>query len=449
MKNSFKGFFANVSEFLRLISSTRMLILIVINFIGSIPYYLAGSTLKIWLTKSEISLTTISALALASTPHALRFLWAPMLDFIKIPFLTKKFGTRRSWMIVCQLIIICLLLVITEINPQNNFPLLIGLIFLINIFIASYNILTLAWQMEIIQREDWGVGEALNVLGFRSGLILSGAGVLYLTDGFLSWKASYQIMTTVLSIGVVFLLFVNLQENTKVSDEKKIKISIYQVVYDVLILPFAIFTKKERWPLILLFMVLYLLPDHLLSNINRIFHIHIGFSNSQVATVDNLFGMCMTILGGFISGMIIKKEGYFKTLLIGSILNSLMGLTFIIQNIVGAKIEILYCTVTAQELTHGFSMTGFFAYQFACCSRKFAVSQLAVLNGLYYVGKYCFGSISGLIIETIGWSWFFLMMSLAGLPGLILLKFIPIFSREENSTTNGEENNTIKEVKKK
>lgn len=424
IKRFTKNFIENVknSFYLVKIFFTRdMFFISVMNFIGVIPYYLTGSTLMLWFMDIGFSYTSIGLVAILNLPHAAKFLWSHLFDSIKVPFLSNILGVRRSWMFVCEFCIVAILSMLSFINPSNDIFLFCTLVFICNFFVSSHNILCLAVQMEVIPKKLWGASEAMNVLGFRSGMIFASAGSLYLSQ-FIDWHLIYRFMAILIIPGMFFVFFakfkfVNVNLSLKYSGNF-VSHFVKSIRY-----PLVDFFRVPNVYVVVLFMIFYSLYDHLLANMHKIFHLSLGFSKAQVALVDNTFGMFMTLLGGFLSGLMISRYGATSVMRLGSVMEIFVGLGLVMQNYVGLDIVCLYTTVAMQEIVHGFTMTSFFTYQMNCCSVQFAVSQLSFLKALDSIGKYAFGSISGFLVDLLGWNGFFVLITVASLPAIIIMNF--------------------------
>lgn len=415
----FSDILSQMRNFISVFSAKEMFLITVMNFIGVIPYYLTGSTLMLWFRDIGFSFGSIGLVAILNTPHAVKFLWSHLFESVELPFLSRKIGLRRSWLVLSQLIIILLILWLSFIDPVQNIVLFCTLVFVCNIFVASHNILCLAIQMEIIPRDTWGPSEAMNVLGFRMGMIFASAGSLYLSQ-FVQWNLIYRWISILIIVGVFITAFMKL-DNLICKPFVKYNGSFVKHFKCSIGVPMKEFFKLPGVGTLLVFMVLYSLYDHLLSSMHKIFHLSIGFSKAQVAFVDNTFGMFMTLLGGFLAGLSIKKYGSVKVIQFGSFLGFFVGLCLLLQNYVGVNLSVLYFTVAVQEIVHGFTMTGFFTYQMNCCSMKFAVSQLSLIKALDALGKYTFGSISGFLVDMLGWNGFFIVICFASLPAVIIM----------------------------
>jgi MFS family permease len=422
--------FQKIKSDFSVIFTKNMLLVSIMNFVGVIPYYMTGSTLMIWLRDEGFSLSAIGLVSVLNIPHAVKFLWSHLFDSISIPVLSKRLGLRRSWLIVCNFLAAIMIFAISFVNPINDFYILCVMAFVANIFISSQNILCLALQMEIIPKDVWGPSEAMNVLGFRTGVIFSCAGSLFLSE-FVSWSLIYKIIPMLMLPGILLVCFARLDNSMK---EPFVKYtgSIVEHFKKSISVPMREFFKTPGSFTLLFFMIFYSLHDHLLSSMHKIFHLSIGFSKSQVAFVDNTFGMFMTLLGGFLSGMCIKKYGSVRVMKFGSIISIFVGLGLVFQNYVGKNIYALYFTVAIQEIVHGFTMTSFFTYQMGCCSIKFAVSQLSLLKALDALGKYFFGSMSGILVQILGWNNFFVMIALSSIPGIIIMNVVPMLFQDKS-----------------
>lgn len=412
-KATLKSFFNKLSAD----NIKRIIIVFLINVISGAPYYLTGSTLGVYLKDMDFSLSAIGGISILNAPQAVKFLWSHIFDSVSIPYLSKRIGMRRSWMVLSQVIIIIALISISLIDPRKHKLIFFSLILVVNFLVSNYNILGFAFQMEIFKKNFLGISESVNVVGFRTGTLISGAFAIYLSSR-VSWSLIYQGIAICMIPILIIIYFIRI-DGLITEPIKTNKRTTFSSFFS----PLKNLFNKKGSIIMFLFMIAYMLYDNILSNMPKTFHQELGFSKKEIAIIDGVFGVGMTLLGGFIAGAITKLKGYLYALRTGAIISALTGLSFLIQMKSGKNIPLLYMTVGLQELVHGFTITSFITFQISYCSVQFAVSQLAVLNSISSFSKYCFGSIAGVIAQKLGWKIFFTLVSLVTIPSIIIIWF--------------------------
>lgn len=405
-----------------------MLLLCVLGTTGGIPFVLTASTLVVWFKKNGEDLSLLGLLSLLHLPYALKFLWAPFFDSFSLNFFKEKSGHRRSWIIICQLLMIAGLFLLSEIPPNHSFALFMSVALWVSFWASSHDMLVAACQMDMVERKNWGLSEASTVFGFRLGMLISGAGALSLSL-ILPWGWVYKVMAIACVPGLLMILFLPF---TLIQSEE-VSLSLPQnwraYFKKALLQPFQNFMSQDHWQTILLFMVIYRLQDSLIGILPTVFFLQLGFSKGDIATVYKVFGMGMAILGGFTGGIFVRVFDYQRALLMGLVCHGLSSFTYIILTFSGLSLPLFYGMVALEEFTRGVALTAFFAYQLTCCRLRFSVTQLAILTAVASLGQSLIGSTSGFLAQSLGWSSFFLLTALASLPALYMLKRIPFSPR--------------------
>ena len=417
--------------FCKLKISRDMFVVGTLGLASSLAYPLTGGNfLALWLKYQSVDVAVIGLFSLLQLPYALKVFWAPFLDTIHIPYLTRRLGFRRSWLLAFQIAIMISVIVVGQVDPLKHMWLFVALTLFLGFCAASHGVLYLAYQMQVISPEQWGFGEACGVFGFRSGLVFTGTLGIALSE-FVSWNVIFMIVGFLMLFPILVLLFFGTADRLvgRVIKAENGKRGFLSYIRAAVVSPVKDFASRRRWAVILMFMVLYLAQDSLLGNMVAIFYNDIGFTRLQFALVYKFFGLWSSILGGLIAAYYIKKHGYFYVLLWGLILYAVSGLGFLIQLAAGANIYILMVTSFCEEVLRGFTMTSMFSYQLTCCMPQFASAQLALLTGLHYFSKCLLGSVAGYMVSFMGWGGFFVAVILSNIPALFCLMFLPFFVR--------------------
>lgn len=395
----------------------NVLAVMVLGFASGLPLALTGATLGAWLATENIDLKTIGLFALVGVPYTFKFLWAPLVDQLRMP-LMSSLGRRRSWLLVIEIILCILLLITSTLSPQTQIMAIAAVTVLLAFFAATHDIVIDAYRIEILKKEEQGAGAAGVTFGYRMGMIVSGAGALFIADAF-GWPAAYISMASLMFIGFLVSLVVGEREYI-LRPRRSAAEWLKQAVYD----PFREFVQRERWYLILLFILFYKLCDAFVLALISPFLIKLGFSLTAIAGVVKTYGIAATIAGVFIGGYMIAKFGIMRSLLICAVLQILSNLVFILQARYGADMQMLYVTVTVEHITSGMATGVFVAYVSALCKIDFTATQYALLSSLAAAPRTIISSSAGFVAEGYGWEIFFIVSAALGIPALILLSFL-------------------------
>ena len=414
----------DIQSLIQIYKDPQILTMGLIGFASGLPLFLTASTLALWLKQAGVSYTNIGLMSLVALPYSIKFIWAPFIDCFKIPIL-NKIGQRRSWLLFAQIILILSTYAISQTDPHDFLLPTITFAILISFAAATQEIVMLAYQVDTFSSNQYGAGEAMCMLGYRIGMLFSGAGALYLAEH-MSWQNVYQTITCFMIIGVITTLFLTEPTTEHLSSpntNNDFKDYIYKNIYH----PFLDFIKRKEWYLIMAIMLSYKLGDNLIGNMSNIFYIDIGFAKHEIATASKVFGMATTIIGGLIGSVIIHKFGIMKSLIFTIFLHGASILLFIVVAKIGYNIDLLYFTIAVEHITGGMRTTALLSFQLTLINPKYAATQLAVFTSLSHFGRTLAGSMSGFIIDNFGWINFFTICASSTVVSLIfVIKFMLI-----------------------
>ena len=378
---------------------------------SGIPLYLILSTLFIWLTRENIDISTIGLFALTQIPWSVKFLWAPIIDNFRIPFLHRFLGQRKAWLFIIQINLILFIILLGYSNPTENLKLTALLALIISFFSASQDIVIDAYRIEILNEDSQGAGAAMTQFGYRVGGIIAGAGSLYLTVIF-SWEYVFLTISFIFFSLMLFIIFIIPSTNNHIASKKN------------LIEPFKEFIFRNsisRVLLIFLFIFFFKFGDVIAGVMANPFYVKIGFSNIEIANASKVFGVVMTILGVFIGGYFVKIFGILKSLLISGFFQVFSNLLYVLLNYMGPELSYLFLTVAGENFSGGLGSAAFVAYLSSLCNRKYTGTQYALLSSIMGLARAVLSSPSGYLVEYIGWSKFFIISTFLGLPSIIIL----------------------------
>ena len=378
-------------------------------------FFLMVITPQVWLKELGIEKTQIGLFALVSIPYVFKFLWAPLIDVIKIPFL-HRLGQRRSWLITVHTGLILGLIAMGFSNPGPDNLTPIGVIALVLSFLAAtQDIIVDAYRIEILNKDESIPGVSMLIFGYRLGSITAKAGPLYLAH-YYNWTVAYVVMALLVGIGIIATLF----NPEPVHGAKK---SLRQTVIE----PFTeIVSRSPFWVVVFLFVVCYRLGDAMINNMASTFYLELGFTKPQIASVMNIFGICATIVGGFFGAAVVKRFHIYGSLAFCGVAHAISNLMFVVLAYAGNDLTVFYTSVAVENVTGGMSTAAFFVYLSRVCRLDLAATQFALLTSLWSLST-PIASVSGWIVDYLSGNWiaFFLITVLAALPGIFLIGLLP------------------------
>ena len=399
-------------EFLNIYYSKKIFLVFVMGIASGIPLYMILSTLFIWLTRENIDISTVGLFALTQIPWSLKFTWAPFIDSYKIPILSNYLGQRKSWLLITQISLIFSLILLGFSNPAENLFLTAFLALLTAFFSANQDIIIDAFRIEILDDELQGAGAAATQFGYRVGGIIAGAGSLYLKS-ILSWSQVFMSIAVVILFLMILSIFV-----LKINSQRK------QKKQSSLLAPFKEFISRnsiKNLTVILFFIFFFKFGDVVAGIMANPFYVKIGFSNIDIANASKIFGVLMTLLGVFSGGYLVKKIGLINSLIISGFFQIVSNLLYVLLNAVGPDFNFLLITIAGENYSGGLGSAAFVAYLSVLCKKEFSGTQYALLSSVMGIARTFLSSPSGFIVESLGWSYFFVLSTIFGLPGLVIL----------------------------
>jgi MFS transporter, PAT family, beta-lactamase induction signal transducer AmpG len=442
----------------------RVIALFFLGLAAGLPYLLVFSTLSTWLREIGTDRATIGFLSWVSTFYSIKVLWAPVVDRMPIPLLTRYFGRRRSWMLLAQLGIIIGLLGMASGNPATGLTALVSFALLTSFASATQDIAIDAYRIEAAPADLQGPLAGSYNFGYRVGLLLAGAGALYIAD-FVSWFVAYTTMAAVMLVGPVTVLLVSepgskvdraalLQEEHIVQYVRRFAHlsptlrAVIGWIYGAIVCPFIDFFRRIGWfaLVILAFIAIYKLSDVIMGVMASPFYIDVGFSKSDIASVTKIYGFAMSVLGGLIGGILVVRMGVVRPLVIGAVMVGLPNLLFALLAHQGIDqvmallpaaernlplpsgsahdFWLLVLAISADNLGGGIAGTVLIAYLSSLTSAAYTATQYALFSSLMSLPGRFIGGWSGVMVENIGYRDFFIMTAAIGLPAVGLAWYI-------------------------
>ncbi|MBF0422659.1 MAG: AmpG family muropeptide MFS transporter [Magnetococcales bacterium] len=437
MNLGFSNPLKSIEEFLHIYGHPRIVAVLALGFSSGLPLALTFGTLSLWLAESGVSKTSIGLFTLSGIPYTFKFLWAPLVDRMPLPWLTLTLGRRRGWAILTQFFLMLSIAAMGFTHPAE-LPLWTAVFALITAFwSATQDIVIDAYRVEILDEDQYGAGAAVVVLGYRLGMLTSGALALYLAT-WVGWMATYLIMASLMLVGMITILLTPepkiVASGASIKLEKRMRAKISGIhglgeggrklvlwLSGAVVGPFAEFLSRKGWFQVLLFILLYKLGDALTGVMGNPFYSELGFTRIEIAEISKVVGLTATIVGAFFGGWVVKRLGIMKALFLCGILQLLSNLTFVILARAGHDMKIFAATVLIEHLAGGMGTAAFVAYLSSLCDIAYTATQYALLSSFMAFGRTVLSSAGGWMADHMTWEWYFFSTSLSGLPALLLL----------------------------
>jgi len=409
----------------------RVLIIMFLGFSSGLPLALSGSTLLVWMTEAGVNLGTIGLFALVGTPYTVKFLWAPLIDALDVPVLSRRFGRRRGWLLLSQFLLIAAIVFLGACEPSVS-PLIVALgALMVATVSATQDIIVDAFRVESLDESEQAAGMASYVAAYRIGMLVSTAGALFLVSGFetvfglgrhAAWSAGYAVMAVLVLIGIATTLIAAEPEKSTGADAVHVRENMRQRVVEAAVGAFSEFLGRDLAWIALAFVVLFKFSDALSGALTAPFVIDLGFSRNEYAAIIKGVGLAATLIGGFAGGFVARAYSLPASLWLGGTLQALANLAFSWQAVLGLNAAWLTFAIVAENFTSAIGTVIFVAYLSALCRNPLhTATQYALLTALAAFGRTYLSSGAGFIAAATGWAWFFAICAAAGLPSLLLL----------------------------
>jgi len=442
----------SLSETFKVYFDRRMIKILLLGAISGFPWVIIGSSLSLWLKEDGLSRSTIGWAGLIFTVYAFNYLWAPIVDRIRIPWLTEKVGHRRGWIISMQTIILACLICWSLINPTINLVLVISIGLIIAIASATQDITVDALRIEQIgehEGKSMQAGAAMAVVGWWTGYKLGGVVALNSAEFFQKagfenyWQVTFLILG-ILIIGCnIGLMFINeppptdrvesQRQTDKIIEDKLGTSNIFTKIIawstSTIIGPIISFFKKNGFKIaiaILGFVFLFKIGEAFLGRMSVIFYKEIGFTKSDIALYSKGLGWVTTVIFTLLGGLFAIRSGVIKAMFVSGILMASTNLLFSLLAWSG-KSEILFAmAVIFDDMAAAFATVAFVAFISMLVDRTYTATQYALLTSIGTAGRTTLAASSGALVDWLNGDWgvFFIITAVMVIPSLIFLYMI-------------------------
>lgn len=393
-----------------------MIGLFFLGFASGLPRLLVYSTLTFWLMEVGLDIKAVGLFSATATPYNLKFLWAPLLDRVRIPGLAALLGNRRAWMLLTQLGLVATISGLALTNPAVS-PFWTGILAIsVATLSASQDVVIDAYRVELLEDEAQGSGAAMAVFGYRIAMLVAGAGALYLATWSGNWTVTYLIMAGFMGVGILTTLLVS-RPPIELTPETGFRAHII----DGIIGPFRDFLTRPSWGLVLLFVLTFKLGDSLAGTMTNPFLIDIGFSKIEIADVSKVFGVFASLVGVSLGGLLVRRAGIVGALWVAGAVQMLSNFMFCLQAYLGRNLYSLVAMVGFENLTGGLGTAAFVAYLSSLCNKRYTATQYALLTAMSSILHTVLGMGTGYVVASLDWFWYFALTAVIAIPGLVFL----------------------------
>ena len=414
-------------------ASWRMLFL---GFSAGLPLLLVLGTLSFRLREAGIDRSTIGFLSWVGLVYGFKWMWAPLVDRLPLPLLTKLLGRRRSWLMFAQCLVIAGLIGMGWCDPQLNLESVVWFALLVAFGSATQDIALDAFRIESADTQHQAALAATYQTGYRLAMIWAGAGVLWVAARasvmpvapadavasvyqHLAWQTAYWVMAASMSVGLLTVLFSSEPLAIELPPARNAK----EWLQSALVEPFADFIRRYQWQavIILLLIAIYRISDVVMGIMANPFYVDMGYTKDEVAAVSKVFGVIMTLVGAFIGGVLSMRLGVMRILMLGAVLSAATNLLFAWLAGVGHDVTALIWVVSADNLASGIASAAFIAYLSGLTNVNYSATQYALFSSMMLLAPKWLAGFSGVYVDAHGYAAFFNSTALLGIPVLLLV----------------------------
>jgi MFS transporter, PAT family, beta-lactamase induction signal transducer AmpG len=406
--------------------------MLALGFSAGLPLLLVLGTLSFWLREAGIDRKTIGFLSWIGLAYGFKWVWAPLVDRLPLPFLTKAVGQRRSWMLLAQAGVVAGLLGMATTDPKVNLDFMVYCAIFVAFCSATQDIALDALRIESAEETLQAALSAAYQTGYRIAMIWAGAGVLWVaawsqgeTAGYVShaWAVAYAVMAASMVVGVVAVLKSQEPSPEPTAPVRKDgrqpeKQTLQAWLYGALVAPFMEFLNRFGWhaAVILALIATYRISDVVMGIMANPFYVDMGFTKADVANVTKVFGVVMTLVGAAVGGVMTLSWGVMRVMMVGAVLSALTNCLFAWLATIGNHYWALVGVISADNLASGIASAAFIAYMSGLTSRGYSATQYALFSSLMLLLPKFVAGFSGVFVDAYGYSTFFYATALLGVP---------------------------------
>jgi PAT family beta-lactamase induction signal transducer AmpG len=405
-----------------------------LGFSAGLPLLLILGTLSFWLREAGIDRSTIGYLTWIGLIYAGKWLWAPLVDRLPIPFLGQLLGRRRSWLIFAQAIIALGLLGMASLDPKVAITPVVWCALLVAFGSATQDIALDAFRIESADSDRQAALATTYQTGYRLALIWSGAGVLWLAARVESgagydasaWQFAYVVMACSIAVGTITTLLSKEPAHIELAKARNAKAWLHQTLIE----PFSEFITRYGWHAIAILglIAIYRISDIVMGIMANPFYVDMGYTKDEVAAVSKVFGVIMTLLGAFIGGVLALRFGVMRILFLGAALSAVSNLLFAWLATQGHDLTGLVWVISADNLSSGIATAAFIAFLSSLTNIQYSATHYALFSSMMLLAPKWLAGFSGVFVDAFGYQAFFISTAIIGVPVLLLIWLVIHFN---------------------
>lgn len=419
-------------ETLRVYLEAPTLRMLLLGFSAGLPLLLVFGTLSFWLREAGIDRTTIGYLSWVGLAYGFKWVWAPLVDRLPIPLLTRLLGRRRSWLLLSQSVIMAALVGMALTDPKLALLPVVWCALAVAFGSATQDIALDAFRIESADVQRQAALAAAYQTGYRMAMIWAGAGVLWIAaraevtgaDGVIgyqhgAWQIAYFAMAASMLLGVVTVLFSPEPAPRELPPAR----NAAEWLKSALVEPFADFLRRygKQAALILMLIAVYRISDVVMGIMANPFYVDMGYTKDEVAAVTKIYGVIMTLVGAFVGGALAMRFGVMRVLMLGAVLSAGSNLLFAWLGSRGHDVNALIFVISADNLSSGIASAAFIAYLSSLTNINYSATQYALFSSMMLLLPKFLAGYSGTYVDAFGYSSFFTVTALLGAPVLLLV----------------------------
>jgi PAT family beta-lactamase induction signal transducer AmpG len=415
-------------EALRVYAEPRVARMLLLGFSAGLPLLLVLGTLSFRLREAGIDRTTIGFLSWVGLAYGLKWAWAPLVDRLPLPYLTRTLGRRRSWLLAAQCVLIAGLAGMAFTDAAGNLPRLIAFAVLVAFASATQDIALDAFRIESADVSRQAAMAAAYQVGYRTAMITASAGALWIAAAFdpdeatyqhAPWAVAYLCMAGLIGVGVATVLLSREPQAVELAPHRE---GLVGWLRSAVLGPFLDFVNRYRWTAVLLLALIatYRISDIVLGVMSNPFYRDMGFTKDEVAAISGVYGVIMTLVGAGVGGVLSLRYGVMRILLLGAALSSVTNVLFAWLATRGHDVPALVFAISADNLSAGIASSAFIAYLSGLTNVAYSATQYALFSSIMLLLPKFIGGWSGLAVDRFGYPTFFIGTALLGVPVLVL-----------------------------
>ncbi len=437
----------------------KAIALLFLGFSAGMPLMLLFSSLSFWLREADVSRATIGFFSWIGLAYSIKWIWSPLVDKLPLPILRPLLGRRRSWLLLSQAGIVTGLVSMAFTDPAQSLERMALFAVLVAFCSATQDIVIDAYRIDTAEDKLQAALAATYMTGYRIAMIVAGAGTLAVA-GFAAgnetgydpqaWRVSYLTMAALMGVGILTTLIISEPKKSAGSpmlEQRAIDwmtsnahwpspvVKLAGWFYSSVICPFADFILRYRWQAVLLLALVgtYRISDIVLGIMANPFYVDLGFTKQEVAAISKVYGVIMTLVGAGLGGLLAARFGVMRMLFVGALLSAVTNLLFAAMTYAGHDILWLTVVISIDNLSGGIATSAFIAWLSSLTNVNYSATQYALFSSMMLLFPKFLAGFSGVAVDSIGYTRFFIMTALLGLPVLL---FVWLASRHMTSKTD-------------